>query len=203
MNKVEARKLQAIYDTVDLAFYVINRASNDLKKDIDKIFGTKEGLSWITNDTFVFKDDTFTYKNDDIKEYTIHLRAEDSKLIASCEEWCNVFGEPIEMELTSYIPNPYDHGSIKSIYRSKGEYHTHLHWNNSYFISYLPVKNKMEQAIIHYIIDNFNVERVRSRIGNLTREKTAKEFGVYKEVSENYCKVPHKKTSRRKGNKDE
>ena len=171
MNWTEKEKLKAIFNCIAEAYKEIDRATDDRKADIEKVFGTATNPEWAPEDHIHLSSGQIV---------DIEL-LECGGFIFSPERWRNTFGEQIS---GIFSPKHYDdknklRNSIHfCFFEGKFQWTCEVGFCNAYYSNKTDYPIKVSEEVIHWMIDNFNVEKIRENTFALRNARTKREFGL-------------------------
>ena len=171
MNWTEKEKLKAIFNCIAEAYAEIDKASDDREADIRKVFGTATNPEWAPEDHIHLKSGAVA---------NIEL-LECGGFVYSPEHWRNTFGEQIS---GVFSPKYYDkknklRNSIHfCFFEGKFQWTCQAGFCNTYYSSETDYPVKVGEEVLHWMINNFNVEKIRENTFNLRNARTKREFGL-------------------------
>lgn len=171
MNYWQKEKLKKIFKCIADAYLEIDKATDDREADIRKVFGTATNPEWAPEDH-------------------IHLNSgqivdiellECGGFVYSPERWRNTFGEQIS---GVFSPKYYDKkGKLRNsihfcFFKGKFQWTCQVGFCNSYYSSETSYPASIGEEVVHWMIDNFNVEKIRENTFALRNARTKREFGL-------------------------
>lgn len=178
MTKVEVSKLKEIISTVQDAYFLINKATIDRDADIEFIFGTSIKPTWAPED----------HVHAGASGMIIDIRPSSDGIRFSGEHWVNCFGHRIY----ALLKNTHREGDrfISNYYKVKNkdgkkEWKIEPTWVNNYSDPYLV--NNVTEAVVRYLLDNFDIANVKSKINELRALRARREFGF--DLEHSYYKL--------------
>jgi hypothetical protein len=190
MTRKEAKKLKKIFKCIQNAYAEIDKATDDREADIEFVFGTSEKPNWAPESRIHIRE----------SENVLELRLEDDGSIKFFQQdWVNVFGKKIYVILPSTRTN--SKGKFVSSVRygwvrNKFQYYITPLYYGSYYIKYTDSKNRIAitEQVLHYIINNFNIEKINEKVDELINSRVTKEFNL-SSSKENYWISKKKKNT--------
>lgn len=167
MTKQKISKLKEIFKTIEEAYSIIDSATTDREKDIEFIFGTNTKPNWAA-------EDHVHLNNGQI----IDIKLREDKIVFRNENWINAFGEKIcgFIKIKSFTGENTITETKKGL---KKEYYPSISYGESYFSDFSrKYLNSVEDGVLNYLINNFNIEEIKSRTKTLGVNKSKCEFGL-------------------------
>lgn len=168
MTKDEVSKLKEIISTVQDAYFLINKATIDRDADIEFIFGTSTKPTWAPED----------HVHVGASGMIVDIKPASDGIRFRGEHWVNCFGHKIyallkntHREGNNFISNYY---KVKNK-NGKKEWVIEPTWVNNYSDPYLV--NNVTEAVVRYLLDNFDIVKVKSKTNGLRALRARREFG--------------------------
>lgn len=179
MTKQKINKLKEIFKVIEEAYFVIDSATTDRKKDVEFIFGTNAKPNWATED-HVHLDNGLI----------IDIRIYKDRIIFENKNWVNAFGEKICGVIRIKSPIGEDR-ILKTKKGFKKNYYPFISYRESYFNDFCKeFLSSVEKGVLNYLINNFNIEEIKSKTKILGIYKGKCEFGL--SIQNNYCQTTKK-----------
>lgn len=167
MTKQKISKLKEIFKIIEEAYLIIDSATTDREKDIEFIFGTNTKPNWAA-------EDHVHLNNGQI----IDIRIQEDRIVFRNENWVNAFGEKIcgIIRIKSFTGENIILETKKGL---KKDYYPSIHYRGSHFSDFSrKYLSSVEDGVLNYIINNFNIEEIKSRTKTLGVNKGKCEFGL-------------------------
>lgn len=178
MTKKEVKRLKDIISTVQHAYFLINKATADKEADINFIFGSAVSPTWAPED----------HVHVGMSGMIVDIRPSFDGIRFRNENWKNCFGHNIYGALR----NTHREGDhiLSNYYKTKNvngkrEWAIKPIWVNSY--SDTSIVNNVVNSVVRYLLDNFNLEEIKSRMKELEKLRSRREFGL--DISYSYYKT--------------
>lgn len=174
MNYWQKEKLKKIFKCIADAYLEIDKATDDREADIRKVFGTPTNPTWAEEDHIHLKSGMIA---------NIKL-LESGAFTFAPEYWRNTFGEQI---YGVYSPRYWDEkkrnklrNSIKfEWFEGKFQWTCKVGFGNSYYINdAVRYPHEVAREVLYWMIEHFNVEKIRENTFALCNARTKREFGL-------------------------
>lgn len=177
MIKERINKLIEIQKCINNATDIIYRASLDVDKDYEFIFGTSVKLTWAPEDHVHLSSGEI-----------VDIKLKEDRILFRTDKWVNAFGEKI----WGVIRVRHSDGSDAIIVTKKGlfkDYYPTIVYPNSQFSEFhKDYLDAVERQVLDYLIDYFDVASIKSKTRTLGNLKCGYEFGLSLNDKENYYK---------------
>lgn len=167
MTKQKISKLKEIFKIIEEAYLIIDSATTDREKDIEFIFGTNIKPNWAV-------EDHVHLNNGQI----IDIKIQEDKIVFRNENWVNTFGEKIcgVIRIKSFTGENTITETKKGL---KKDYYPSIYYRESYFSDFCKeYLNMVEKGVLNYLINNFNIEKIKSKTKAFGISKGKCEFGL-------------------------
>lgn len=185
MIKERINKLIEIQKCINNATDIIYRASLDVDKDHEFIFGTSVKPTWAPEDHVHLSSGEI-----------VDIKLKEDRILFRTDKWVNTFGEKI----WGVIRIKHSDGSDAIVVTKKGlfkDYYPTVIYPNSQFSEFhKDYLDAIERQVLDYLIDNFDVAGIKSKTRALGNLKGGYEFGLSLNDKENY----YRKTVKNKKN---
>ena len=185
MKKERINKLIEIQKCINNATDIIYRASTDVDKEHEFIFGTPAKPTWAPEDHVHLDDGEI-----------VDIKLMEDRIFFRTDKWVNAFGKKI----WGVIRVRHSDGSDAIIVTRKGlfkDYYPTIIYLNSLFSEFRKnYLSNVEKQVLDYLIDFFDVDYIKSKTCALSTLKYGCEFGLSLNDKENY----YKKTVKNKNN---
>lgn len=172
MTKEQINRLIKIQKCISDAIDIINRASLDVDKDHEFIFGTSAKPTWAPEDHVHLSSGEI-----------VNIKLKEDRILFRTDKWVNAFGEKIWGAI---------HDSDAIVVTKKGlfkDYYPTITYPNSQFYEFRKDYLKaVEGQVLDYLIDHFDVVGIKSKTRALSHMKGGYEFGLSLDNRENYYK---------------
>ena len=175
MTKERINKLIEIQKCINDATDVIYRASLDVDKDHEFIFGTSVKPTWAPEDhVHLFAGEI------------IDIKLKEDRILFRNDKWVNAFGEKIWGVIRVKHSDGSDGITITKKGLFKDYYPTIIYPNSQFSEFHKDYLEAVERQVLDYLIDNFDVASIKSKTRTLGNLKGGYEYGLSLNDKENY-----------------